>query len=1114
MLHLRHIGAFHASISSVFPKSNSWRRASTHFVARILWACAVATCFFYCGGPAVVQTCNGQSNPIVLENQQPGTNSWDIPTDSLGTDAVSQIKGYASATSVNVGEDINFHISVNPPQNFTIDVYRIGWYQGLGGRHMKHVGPLPGIRQPKPAPDPVTGLIDCNWAVSYTLTTESTWTSGIYLAVLKNEQGFQNCIMFVVRDDSRVGALLYQEPVTTYQAYNNYPNDGQTGKSLYDFNSFGAVTAGESKAAVKVSFNRPYTGAGVFDDFRSWEIHFIRFLERSGYDVTYSTSIDTHSRGARLLTSRGFLTAGHDEYWSKPMYDAAVTARDSGINLGFFAGDSIYWQIRMEPSTDGVADRVMVCYRRAVIDPIEDPTLKTILWRDPPVNRPEQTLMGVQFTAMVGGIPGPFQFPAYVASNTWHWVYAGTGFRDGDTVPGIIGYEADRFYPQFPGPDAVPGTFALLSQSPFDNDYSNSAIYQSPSGAWVFGSGTISWGWGLDSYGAGWNIADARLQRMTANILDQFLSNGATGFALSPSPSARTIAPGSSTTYNLAILPVGLFTGAVDLGVNGLPDGATANFSINPATSSSVLSVTAAANTPTGAYTLTINGTGGAVAHTAPITLTVLQPDFTISASPATRSVTLSGSTTYSVAVNRNATFTDAVSLQVSGLPAGVTAAFSPNPTTGSSTLTVTASPNTEGGTYTLNITGTGGGLSRSTSVTFTYSTGLTVTAPNTAVTWRATTKQNITFSHNLGIGQNATIELSRDGGATWSWITTLTTTSKTSGAYSWTVSGPPTTHAKIRVTSVANPLVTDTSNVEFTIVNPTITVTSPNTAVSWRAGDTKNITFSHNMAIGQIANIEVSRDGGLNWELITPFTTISASSGSYSWVVSGPPTSQAKVRVSWAGDPSVTDSSDVTFTVLPRTTVTAPNTALTWAAGSTRTVTWSHNLGVTGQVDIRFSSDGGASWTVLATGVPCTTATAGSYNVQMPSTPTVGALISVSPAGDPSLGDVSDVGFTLAAPSVTVTAPNTAVTWAIGSTQSIKWNHNVGTQDSVKLELARDGINYTETITASVLNSASTSGIYSWVVTGPATTSAKVRVSWSANAAVSDVSNSAFKIQ
>src|SRR6266705_2862309 len=434
-----------------------------------------------------------QSNPIVIENQQPGTSQWQWQIGTRGTDAVGQIKGYASATSVNKGENITFYVTVNPAQTYTIDVYRMGWYQGLGGRLMQHVGPLNGVQQPTCPTDATTGMIECHWAPAYTLATQTSWTSGIYLALLTNAQMYQNYIVFVVRDDSRLAPLLYQQPVTTYQAYNNYPNDNATGKSLYAFNSYGATTVTGSRNAAKVSFDRPYlgdgTGADFSQSFRSLEIYFVRWMEKSGYDVTYSTDVDTHTNGGRLLNYRGFLSVGHDEYWSKAMYDAAVAARDAGVNLAFFGADAVAWQVRFESSSSGVPNRVLVCYRDATIDPIPDPSLKTVMLRVPPLNRAEQSLVGVQFTTQVAFNNGAYV--PYVVTNSGSWVYAGTGFRDGDSVTALVGYEADRLFSQYPQPNAVSGTYTLLSNSPIGgtSDHANSSVYQAPSGAWVFGAG-------------------------------------------------------------------------------------------------------------------------------------------------------------------------------------------------------------------------------------------------------------------------------------------------------------------------------------------------------------------------------------------------------------------------------------------------------------------------------------------------------------------------------------------------------------------------------------------------------------------------------------------------
>jgi hypothetical protein len=457
------------------------------------------------------------ANPVVVENRHPGSTGWQLK-GPVADDRHGQIKGFASATSVRPGQTLSLFVTVNPAQTYSLAVYRIGWYGGKGGRLLRTAGPLRGVHQRPCKPDRSTGLISCPWSASYALRISPAWTSGVYLAVLTNARHYQNYVVFVVRDD-RPAALLFQQAVTTYQAYNNYPDDQTTGKSLYAYNSYGPSTTSGDTRAVRVSFDRPYAGDGV-GDFLDEDVYFIHWIERSGYDVTYSTDLDTHEHGERLLHHRALLSVGHDEYWSRPMFDAAEAARDRGVSLGFFGANAVYRQVRLAPSASGVLDRVLVCYKEARLDPVQGPTT-TVNWRDPPVNRPEQTLLGIQYTADVTyghNVP-------YVVTDSHHWVYAGTGLHDGDAIPGIVGYEMDRAMPDYPAPPF--GSRALLSKSPFTvgdgrPDVANSSIYRAPSGAWVFDAGTISWSMGLDNL-PGNTRADPRIQRITANLLDAFV---------------------------------------------------------------------------------------------------------------------------------------------------------------------------------------------------------------------------------------------------------------------------------------------------------------------------------------------------------------------------------------------------------------------------------------------------------------------------------------------------------------------------------------------------------------------------------------------------------------
>lgn len=193
-------------------------------------------------------------------------------------------------------------------------------------------------------------------------------------------------------------------------------------------------------------------------------------------------------------------------------------------------------------------------------------------------------------------------------------------------------------------------------------------------------------------------------------------------FALSATPTSQTVVQGTGTSYTVNIARTGGFTGAVNLSVTGLPAGATASLSPNPASgTSSTLSVSTSATTPAGSYVLTITGVSGALTHTTTVTLVVAAAgaaDFALSASPSSQIVLQGTSGNYTVTITPSGGFSSAVTLSVSGLPALTTAGFSSNPATGSSVLTVNVDPNTPVGTYTLTITGTSGTLTHTTLVT------------------------------------------------------------------------------------------------------------------------------------------------------------------------------------------------------------------------------------------------------------------------------------------------------------------------------------------------------------------------------------------------------------
>src|SRR5207245_1503931 len=320
-----------------------------------------------------------------------------------------------------------------------------GYYGGAGARLISSLGSFPGLHQVIPAPDKVTGIISCsNWTRTTTLNIPSGWVTGVYLAKLTSSTGNSSFIFFVVRDDGGHENIDFQASVTTYQAYNTWG-----GTSLYNNNT--NLSTYKGPHATKYSFDRPFSpgdsnGAG---HYFFYEYKFVYWLESQGYDVTYTTAVDTDTNVNPLTNHRAFLSVGHDEYWSKGMRDNVQNAINAGVNAAFFSANSMYWQIRFESNGSGAANRVEVCYKDASTfntPPGPDPqngknnSIVTVRWRDAPVNQPENGLIGVMYEDQVN------RDYAYVVQNSSNWIYAGSGFTDGTSLPGIVGYEYDKVW--------------------------------------------------------------------------------------------------------------------------------------------------------------------------------------------------------------------------------------------------------------------------------------------------------------------------------------------------------------------------------------------------------------------------------------------------------------------------------------------------------------------------------------------------------------------------------------------------------------------------------------------------------------------------------------------
>jgi hypothetical protein len=375
------------------------------------------------------------------------------------------IDGFARYPSVRPGGQLELCVSTDAPA-FRADVHR--WDAGLTrhatsgwleGRDIPHHLPFHDWSRDNVglAGEPLPA-----WP-TYTLEVGCDWPSGVYVAVLveAGDRGVRRAPDAAPRPDARHGralfvvrsatpgaatSILYKLPLLTWHAYNQVsaehytPVAGAGGWCLYS--DFMDVPA---ERPLSVSVRRPGggTGATPFDSFNPdpfdpsprqtfahWDAPAVAWLERNGIRVDYCTDVDLHTEGADLLEPYGTLVSfGHDEYWSARMRTSVERFVATGGHAAFFGGNTCWWDVEFEDAWT---------FRRSGH------------WSDVPVpGRPENALTGVSFRHGGERPPGAQPTPVgFHVQHADHWVYAGTGLRDGDVFgerpdEHLVGYECD-----------------------------------------------------------------------------------------------------------------------------------------------------------------------------------------------------------------------------------------------------------------------------------------------------------------------------------------------------------------------------------------------------------------------------------------------------------------------------------------------------------------------------------------------------------------------------------------------------------------------------------------------------------------------------------------------
>jgi hypothetical protein len=247
-------------------------------------------------------------------------------------------------------------------------------------------------------------------------------------------------------------------------------------------------------------------------------------------------------------------------------------------------------------------------------------------------------------------------------------------------------------------------------------------------------------------------------------------------------------------------------------------------------------------------------------------------------------------------------------------------------------------------------------------------------------------------------------LEISADGGKTFAPIPDCRDLPGDARECVWTAPSPVTKKGVIRLSAIdsSKTVLTSTSD-QFAVRSGTteLELKSPNKPARWGIGSRQSIAWSSGIGLAAAVSIELSRDGGASWSTLAPRV---AYMPDFLWTVTGPPTANGLVRVTWLNGP-VADTSDSMFVIEePFLELSVPGSAAEWVCGSQVKVKWKTNLGLRDRLIVRLSTDNGATYPhVLAASV---IANAGQAPVTVPQVDSADAIVRVESLDNPSWQD------------------------------------------------------------------------------------------------------------
>jgi hypothetical protein len=435
------------------------------------------------------------------------------------------IWAYPNKYSFFPGETLEFRVSSDSGSNFGFKIYALTSWNGgytdpiftsdTGYKSSSYTAPNNGV-----GGRVQTGVEDWNWPVSASYTVDEKLKSGIYFAEITAYSGpepsgngsIRSYIYFVVKNPSPnpdASRILFKVNLATVHAYNLANlTDTRDWQFAADFYNRPTKSPWDTQPeGYKVTMRRPVT-AGVSDQFGwAWEHKCVmydypmaKWLERQGpeYAADFCTDVDLHmdTNGDMLSKYNMLLSVGHDEYWSQEMRDNVEAFIKKGGNVAFLSGNTCYWRIQFTDCdpTLGNIPTAFVCDKGTLTN-IQDGAGPDAWWKlaqKNPLIKPENTLTGVS-TRNGGARPeeptavfaktSPSS-PGYTVQNAEHWVFQGSGLKNGDVVgngnvtgtdgnpliENLIGYECDgarceerdgRLVPTFT--DGTPENFEVLA---------------------------------------------------------------------------------------------------------------------------------------------------------------------------------------------------------------------------------------------------------------------------------------------------------------------------------------------------------------------------------------------------------------------------------------------------------------------------------------------------------------------------------------------------------------------------------------------------------------------------------------------------------------------------